>query len=316
LLVAIALAGGAAAAVRAFGARRLTGVLPTAVTAISTLVCALAVTWATDPIARIDMPRWLIDTAKADHPISWVGTIRTAGRDVLSTNLPWWYVPAWLGAQLPLLTLAAIVGGIVVLCVLAFRRPRAELLPLVPLCMQGVLIPLAIVATGAVLYDGIRHVLFVVPALVALSAIAVAVLDRGSRDSRRGLNVVLSLLAVAAVAASFTAVVRWAPYEYAYLNPIAGHDPNHRSWELDYWGVSAREGIRRLREAGLTNIYVEPSPTVGIPYGANQGRPTHGPRSGLYVFLRWNDNASTYGCKTIFTIRRDGHVLGEGARCS
>lgn len=316
LLVGIALSGGAAAAVRAFTERRPAGLLPTAVTGASTLIGALAVTWATDPIARIDMPRWLLDTAKADHPIAWVGTIRTAGQDVLSTHLPWWYVPAWLGAQLPLLTLAAVAGGIVVLCAQAFRRRWTELLPLVPLGVQGVLIPVAIVATGAVLYDGIRHVLFVVPALVAISAIAVAVLDRGSRASRRRLNVALSLFALAAVAASFTAVVRWAPYEYAYINPIAGRNPKHRSWELDYWGVSAREGIRRLRAAGLTNIYVEPSPTVGIPYGAKQGRPTPGPRTGLYVFLRWSADPAAYGCKTIFTISRGGHVLGEGARCS
>jgi len=315
LLVGIALAGGAAAGARGLADRRIASAFPTAVTAVSTIVGALAVTWLSDPIARIDMPRWLLDTAKADHPIAWVGTIRTAGKDVLSTNLPWWYVPAWLGAQLPLLTIVAVVGGIGVLCVVLLRRPWTRPLALVPLSVQSVLVPVGIVATGGVLYDGIRHLLFIVPALIALSAVAVALLDRGSRHSRRWLNVSLSVFAVAAVATSFAAVVQWAPYEYAYINPIAGRHPSHRSWELDYWGVSAREGIRRLRAAGLTSIYVEPSPTPGIPYGANQGKPTPGPRVGLYVFLRWNADPSAYGCKTIFTISRGGHVLGEGARC-
>jgi hypothetical protein len=315
LLMVVALAGGIAAVARAVIERRVSGVVPTILTAGATIVGALVVTWATDPIARIDMPRWLLDTAKADHPISWVGTIRTAGRDVLSTHLPWWYVPAWVGAQLPPLTLVAVVGGVVVLLLVLLRRPRTQLLALLPLCAQGILVPAAIVATGAVLYDGIRHVLFMVPALLALAAVALAELDRQTRRPRGWLNIALSVFAAVTVAASFIGVVRWAPYEYAYINPIAGHDPSHRSWELDYWGVSAREGIRRLRAAGLTTIYVEPSPTVGIPYGASQSNPKHGPHAGLYVFLRYNATPAEYGCTTIFTIKRDGHVLGEGARC-
>ena len=35
---------------------------------------------------------------------------------------------------------------------------------------------------------------------------------------------------------------------------------------------------------------------------------------GLHKFMRW-DRASDYGCKVFFTIKRGGHVLGEGARC-
>lgn len=315
LLVVLALAAVAAAVVRAFVERRSGSLVPVAVTGASTIVGALAVTWLTDPIARIDLPRWLLDTARADHPISWVGTIRTAGRDVLSTHLPWWYVPAWLGAQLPPLTLVSIIGGLVVLCLVAVRRPRVELVAVVPIGVQGLLLPAAIVASGAVLYDGIRHVLFILPALVAISAIGLAVVDRGSQRRGRWANIAVLLFALAAVSTSFAAVVRWAPYEYAYINPVAGHNASRRSWELDYWGVSAREGVQRLRADGLTSIYVEPSPTVGIPYGVNQGTPKHGPNTGLYVFLRYNVDAAAYGCRTIFTIKRDGHVLGEGARC-
>ena len=44
-----------------------------------------------------------------------------------STDIPLWYVPAWLGAQLPLLTIAAVVGGAAVLIGVAVRRhPSVE----------------------------------------------------------------------------------------------------------------------------------------------------------------------------------------------
>ena len=47
-----------------------------------------------------------------------------------------------------------------------------------PLALQAVVLPVAIVAGGAVLYDGIRHELFMLPALLAIPAVALALLER------------------------------------------------------------------------------------------------------------------------------------------
>lgn len=120
---------------------------------------------------------------------------------------------------------------------------------------------------------------------------------------------------VVVVAASFAASVRWAPYAYAFINPIAGSNRDGQSWEPDYWGVSAREGVTRLREEGLTSIQVRPAPQVGSPYGGQSPTDTFDEKTGLYVFYRWDTRAANFGCAVIFTITRDGRVLGEGARC-
>jgi hypothetical protein len=321
LLLLAGLVGGTAVAVLAWALarRRPRAAVPVAVAAGVAPVCGLAVTWATNPIARIGGLGWLRDSIDVARDYPWdVGPIRTAGQNLRSVDLPWWYVPAWLGAQLPLLTLAAVAGGIVLLAVLLVRRRRtldpASAIPAVPIALQAVALPVLIVASGAVLYDGIRHLLFMLPALIALAAVALAVLDRRAGAARPWLALALPLGAVAIVAASLVSAARWAPYSYAYLNPVAGRDKEHRAWELDYWGVSAREGLRRLREAGLTPLYVQPSQQPGVPWGAYNGPVTTGGRSGLYVFVRW-DGASRYGCSVIFTIERGGHVLGEGARC-
>jgi hypothetical protein len=99
------------------------------------------------------------------------------------------------------------------------------------------------------------------------------------------------------------------------VNPVAGRNADTRSWELDYWGVSAREGVRRLERLGLARIHVQPNDEVGIQWGALPGRTVPGRGEGLYVFLRDN-RAADFGCAVIFSIKRDGHLLGEGARCS
>jgi hypothetical protein len=118
---------------------------------------------------------------------------------------------------------------------------------------------------------------------------------------------------VVVVAASLFSAIQWAPYAYAYLNPLGGLG-HGLAWDLDYWGVSTKEGVLRLRRAGLDPVYAKPSQQPGIMWGAYNTSDAPTPGSGLYVFLRW-DRASDYGCKVFFTIERGGHVLGEGARC-
>jgi hypothetical protein len=41
---------------------------------------------------------WLKDSLNVSRSFPWDHPIRTAGRDLRSVDLPWWYVPAWLGA--------------------------------------------------------------------------------------------------------------------------------------------------------------------------------------------------------------------------
>ena len=311
--------GGTVAVALAWGLvrHRVRETLPVVVAGALAPVCGVLLTWATNPIARLGTVQWFRDSIDIARKYPWnAGSIRTAGKDLHSIDLPWWYVPAWLWAQLPLLTCAALVGGAGYLAIRLVRDRRRvtarETLPLVPLALQGIVLPVGIVASGAVLYDGIRHELFMVPALFALPAVALALLDRGAG---RRMRVALPLAAVVVVAASLAASVRWAPYAYAFVNPIAGRNKDGRAWELDYWGVSAREGIRRLREAGYAPIYTVPGSPPGIPYGGEEDSPHRtGGKTAVYVFIRW-DRASRYDCDVVFTIKRDGNALGEGARC-
>jgi hypothetical protein len=283
-------------------------------------VSALIFLWLTNPFARIDMPRWLFDTFNVMRGFAWDGVIRTNGQDLPATDLPSWYLPGWLLAQLPLLTIVilgwAAVAGVAGLVGVRWSATRPELLRITPLLLQGLIIPVGIVASGSVIYDGLRHVLFMIPALMGLAVIGIVALERIDWTVR-GLGPRLaSSLALAVVVLGFWAVARWSPYAYAYINPVAGWDKSQRNWELDYWGVSALEGVTRLREAGLAPIAVLPTQitsslvgSVGPDVASQIGED----RYGLYVFNRVG--ASLGDCTQTFTIERDGQILGEGGRC-
>jgi hypothetical protein len=111
---------------------------------------------------------------------------------------------------------------------------------------------------------------------------------------------------------------RWLPYSYAYINPLAGIG-NQRNWDLDYWGLSSREGIDRLNKLGFSkNIIVMPDNSSSIPFGGqnvSQILVTDTPIN-LYVYIHWNHKILSDNCIIDFQIKRDNQVLGMGGRCS
>lgn len=294
---------------------------PTLAAVLASSSVTLLLLWVTNPFARLNLRVWLFDSVAvmSDYPIGQI--VRVAGSDVAATQLPWWYLPAWLFAQLPLLTLLVLLWT--VLCIIAsvatFRWsiPRSRLVVLTPLFIQGVLLPLAILGSGSVIYDALRHLLFMFPALMAIAAIGVATLERIATNQEVWLSSVALSAAVAVVIASLWASVRWMPYSYAFINPIAGWDTSERNWELDYWGVTAIEGLRLLKEAGYPTAAVEPTASTSDIVGGmwrEQARSAAPNGYGLYVFKRWDESIGT--CESLFTIRRDRQVLGEGALCT
>ena len=78
--------------------------------------------------------------------------------------------------------------------------------------------------------------------------------------------------------------------------------------------MSAREGVTRLKKLGYDPVYTVPGTQPGIPWGGSFLEPVTGGKSAIYVFVRW-DRPGRYGCNVIFTIKRDGNLLGEGAAC-
>ncbi len=277
--------------------------------------------WLTNPLARINLVQWLIDSFLVMRSYPWEGTIRVAGQDLMSTELPLWYVPAWIFAQMPIATLILLAASAVVIGCTVFCSGGASLRPnvflLTPVFLQAAVLPVAVVATGATLYDGLRHLLFLVPPLLGIGSLAIVAIEKSKprlRISPRNLAGIVSILIVFL---SGWATLRWVPYSYAYINPIAGWSNPERDWELDFWGVSAIEGVEKLNQTGLDSVVVLPSEGTSSMIGGQSlesFRESSGTEPyGLYVFKRWD--SSIGDCELLFSIVRDGQVLGEGAKC-
>ncbi len=163
--------------------------------------------------------------------ILYLGEFYTPGID-----LPWHYVPVTLVVTTPLLTLASSLVGLAVLFVLSGKKSRAGgtrfAACLIPVWIVLGLLPFML--PGQRVYGGIRHFLFVVPALcIAAGAGLDFILSRFRgryRYPARAAAAILFLLL-------FISTYSYHPYYTTYHNSLVGGPRGaYGRFSLENWG--------------------------------------------------------------------------------
>ena len=171
----------------------------------------------------------------------WTHSVLYEGRDIPAPELPVSYVPRWMAMSLPPLVLA---GAALALPVL-WRRRRERTLA-AGLAFAALFPPLYIVVSGATIYDGIRHLLFAYPPLVALSACGVTALGE---SRRRAVRLAVLLAAIAGLLEPAVFMVRNHPNQAVYFNlPAGGPRAALGRFELDYWANSLHQAMAWTEE--------------------------------------------------------------------
>lgn len=164
------------------------------------------------------------------------------GRIVTSTSTPWFYEPGMMAAMLPELTLAALAMALVLSLAAVISRSSTWVarLPYAVLVLTALFPPVYLAIDRAVLFDGMRHLLFVVPPLTVAAALAI---DRLWQRGRVASVIVPVLLGITTVHQA-TLLVRSHPYQYLVFNALVGGVPGAAGkFELDYWGTAFREAV-------------------------------------------------------------------------
>ncbi|MDH2383631.1 hypothetical protein [Bradyrhizobium sp. CER78] len=186
------------------------------------------------------------------------------GRLTFTDNVPAWYIPGQLAARLPEGSLALLLLGMAVWIgaagswiratfsalrrsgVAGLRPVAAELAAARAVLVVSVAAfgPTAVlVLQGSTLYDGVRHVLFVIPMLAIVAARGLASL----LPFLRRLPIVPVALGIAHAATILATLIILHPLEYIAMNGLAGGVPGaYGRFDLDYWSMAAPEALRRL----------------------------------------------------------------------
>jgi hypothetical protein len=213
----------------------------------------------------------------ANHPASW--NIPFRGEQILTNHLPLSYVPIQLLVRLPEGFLILLALGVAIGIVRAVRRAATlhifgALRQLAARDSRQMLIvwaaaflPIAfVIFGGSTLYNGFRHILFVIPmlALVAGSGFAWA------RTWLRRLPIPAAGAIGAYLAYQCYVLAALHPLEYVSFNALAGGVRGaYQRFEMDYWSAAATVALRRLeRKVAFEN---------GVP----------GPK--LLICIRWRE---------------------------
>lgn len=166
----------------------------------------------------------------------WAGGVLFNGRTYSAPDLPWYYPLLWLIISTPPVVL---VGAILSIFASpdrtwSFRTQALWLVAALPVVM--------VIVKDSTLYDGIRHLLFIYPVLVALAAAGwAAQLSEGNRPwVRRTAAAVL----VAGVANVIAFDVRFHPNQAVYFNELVGGPRGaFAKYDMDYWGNCMLEAV-------------------------------------------------------------------------
>lgn len=177
-----------------------------------------------------------------------------AGLYYCSLSLPRSYIPTYLLYTLPEAFLLALAG-------LGSRRawrPPAQA-PSAPasrpwlayacLLAATVLPPALVMVNRSTLYDGLRHLIFIVPPLAVLGGMGLHGLVGLAGGYRRWAAQPLSCCLVLALLHQAGLMARLHPYEYLYFNSlIGGLQGAQGRYELDYGGATYAEALLKLGE--------------------------------------------------------------------
>ncbi len=182
----------------------------------------------------------------------WPANMLYNGTPIKATNLPWHYLPNWFFITTPIGYTLLFLTGLVYILIRFFKNKflfYRDAWERQDLILAGVfVIPvMAAIILKLVLYDAWRHMYFIYPAFVYVAVVGFYTLYqrfstvrnvRNARLLRNGL--VAILLAYMATMAFW--IIKNHPHQNVFFS-IYKDDSVRQKFELDYWGLSYKQGL-------------------------------------------------------------------------
>lgn len=307
------------AALRDAGRACVRFLVPSAVIAYAVMLAAWP--WAMrDPFVRPLEAAWIFSHSPWD-----INTL-FEGHLVNSLDLPARYMAVYFAVEMPEIVLALLVAAAVMAIAGGARRrglpPWNAVAGPLTLGFAFVFPFVFFVLFRPVAYDRIRHFLFVLPPMAAIAGLAFDRIWMAIDRRPAVLRAAFSALVAAYLAGHVAAMAALHPDEYVYYNALAGGvEGAAPRYELDYWGNSYREAVRRLAayvrdEEARTGVHRTyrvlvcaegSSAAYFFPQDLTLARDEHD--ADFYLSVTRLGCDREYAGDTIITVDRDGAVL-------
>lgn len=253
----------------------------------------------------------LFDSSK----FPWNGTMLFDGKLILSTQLPWFYLPKWILITTPIFIVILFVVSMILFFIKFKHLDRFKLISIsfiffsfwLPLIMYFVMKP--------VIYDAWRHFLFLSVPLVLMSILGLFFLIEYFKKNKT-ITLIIYLFVLFGFFVTGISYVKLHPYEYSYFNSLVGGLPGaYGKYETDYWGKSYKEAIDWLNKntSDIKTIYVK---SCGHSFSSTYYMKKNLVFTGKFeeadyfvCYTRNFEHLSIDDSKTIYIIEREGVPL-------
>ncbi len=183
----------------------------------------------------------------------WGYSVLFTGNWIDATELPWYYIPVWIGITTPVFYLLFFfIGVFFILRQIAVRHwhlwaGEAEWQDV--LFLGFFVSPLlAVILFDSVVYDGWRQLYFIYPAFVMVAMRGWNALMLQQSGGRANLIPAIVLLAslVFFISTSFW-MIKFHPFQNNYFNLFAGSNVKTK-FDVDYWGLSSRQALQYVAD--------------------------------------------------------------------
>jgi len=172
------------------------------------------------------------------------------GHRIDTSQLPWYYLPKWLCIGLPLYLLIGFIGGSALIVYLSRRFKSTYLWMVVFVAIFPVFF---IIYNHSTVYDGLRHALFTIPAMVIIAALFYIYLFDLAKS--KAMRYALAAIVVILVALPARFMLANHPNEYVYFNEIAGGIKGANGiYETDYYMNSVKQAYEWLVKNELEKL--------------------------------------------------------------
>lgn len=238
----------------------------------------------------------------------WYGNVLYFGEYIKAPQLPWHYLFVWISISTPI--------PILIFFLLSFIKIKNLFKnELCFLFLSSFLINVIFyLVLKPVIYDGLRHFLFLVPLIVIISIIFMLELLKSLTKKSRFM--VKFFVAIYFILVVFN-MVKLHPYEYIYFNELVGGLRGaYQKFETDYWGASFKEAVEWLKSNELKNkdkvykIYTCANPFQSYYYfSQNMSWVNDINKADYFICYTRNKENELIKGKTIYIVKRDNIPL-------
>ncbi len=275
--------------------------------------CFFTALWMVDPYVRSHGIIGIYDKITYSSSVKVMENLknRFEGSWVPAGQLPWYYLPKWIGITTPLMTLILMgIGTLKLLNDLIQQRSTEQWTNAAFLLLSFALPVLATIVLHPTLFDAWRHFLFLTVPIVIIATVGLGGLF--ARLPNKLIKFSLFLMALGAVAIGIE-MIQLHPYQYLYFNQsVGGLSGAADDYATEYWGKSNKEAVEWTQSQKLNNplmTYVVFSCGNALSsnyfFSGNVFRTTNVEEADYFIcYNRGKDHEMVPEDKTIHTIQR------------